>query len=327
MRTFIIRRFLSLVPLLLAVTFITQALLVASPGNYVSILTTDPRLTPELRQLLIHKYHLESNNVFVRYWYWLWQALHGNFGHSFLYSTSVWSLVWQRLLNTLALSVGALVIAWGLSIPLGVIAAVKRGTWLDRVIGFFSFLGLSMPVVFFSLMLVLLASATRWFPTGGLHNEALWDTFSISQKVGDAVWHLILPATVLGVVSMGQYVRQMRSEMIETLGKDYIRTAVAKGLRKRTIVFRHALGNAINPLVSLFGFSLAYLLAGAVLTEKVFSWPGMGRLTIDALSNKDEPLVMATVVLVTIMLALGSLASDVLLAIIDPRIRLEGRNV
>jgi len=327
MRTFIIRRVLSLIPLLLAVTFITQALLVASPGNYVNILTTDPRLTPEFRQLLVHKYHLESSNVFVRYWYWLWQALHGNFGHSFLYSTSVWSLVWQRLLNTLMLSVAALAIAWGLSIPLGVLAAVKHGTWLDRVIGFLSFLGLSMPVVFFSLSLVLLASATQWFPTGGIHNEVFWDTFSVPQKLGDTLWHLILPATVLGVVSMGQYVQQMRSEMIETLGKDYIRTAVAKGLRKRTIIFRHAVGNAINPLVSLFGFSLAYLLAGAVLTETVFSWPGMGRLTIDALSNKDEPLVMATVVLVTIMLALGSLASDVLLAIVDPRIRLEGRNV
>jgi peptide/nickel transport system permease protein len=327
MKTFIVRRLLSLVPLLLAVSFITQCLLMAAPGNYVDVLSADPRVTRELRELLIHQYHLESNNIFVRYWSWLGQALHGNFGLSFLYSTPVWTLVWQRLLNTLILSIAALVIAWGLSIPLGVIAAVKRGTWVDRIIGFFSFLGLSMPVVFFSLMLVLLAAATRWFPTGGIHDEALWDTFSIPQKVGDTLWHVILPATVLGVVSMGQYVRQMRSEMIETLGKDYIRTAVAKGLRKRTIIFRHALGNAINPLVSLFGFSLAYLLAGAVLTETVFSWPGMGRLTIDALTNKDEPLVMATVVLVTIMLALGSLASDILLAVIDPRIRLEGRNV
>src|SRR5215467_7964336 len=327
MKTFITRRLLSLIPLLLAVSFITQALLIASPGNYVDVLSSDPRVTRELRQLLIHQYHLESNNIFVRYWYWLWQALHGNFGLSFLYSTPVWTLVWQRLINTLVLSVAALVISWGLAIPLGVISAVKRGRWLDRVIGFFSYLGLSMPVVFFSLILVMVAAATRWFPTGGMHNEAMWDTFSIPEKVGDTVWHVILPAMVLAIVSMGQYVRQLRSEMIETMGKDYIRTAVAKGLPQRRVILRHALGNAINPLVSLFGFSLAYLLAGAVLTETVFSWPGMGRLTIDALSNKDEPLVMATVVLVTIMLALGSLASDVLLAIVDPRIRLEGRNV
>jgi len=325
MKTFITRRLLSLIPLLLAVSFITQALLVASPGNYVDVLSADPRVTRELRELLIRQYHLESNNIFERYWYWLWQALHGNFGLSFLYSTPVWTLVWQRLLNTLVLSVAALLISWGLAVPLGVVAAVKRGTWLDRVVGFFSFLGLSMPVVFFSLILVLLAAATQWFPTGGMRNEAMWDTYSVVQKLGDTVWHVILPATVLGVVSMGQYVRQLRGEMIETLGKDYIRTAVAKGLTWRRIVFRHALGNAINPLVSLFGFSLAYLLAGAVLTETVFAWPGMGRLTFDALINKDEPLVMASVVLVTVMLAFGSLASDVILAIIDPRIRLEGR--
>jgi len=325
MKTFITRRLLSLIPLVLAVSFITQGLLVASPGNYVGVISADPRVTRELRELLIRQYHLESNNIFVRYWYWLWQALHGNFGLSFLYSTPVWGLVWQRLFNTLVLSVAALVISWGLAIPLGVTAAVKRGTWLDRVIGFFSFFGLSMPVVFFSLLLVLLAAATQWFPIGGMRNEAMWDNYSFPQKVGDTLWHVILPATVLGVVSMGQYVRQLRSEMIDTLGKDYIRTAVAKGLSKRRIIFRHALGNAINPLVSLFGFSLAYLLAGAVLTETVFAWPGMGRLTYDALVNKDEPLVMASVVLVTAMLAIGSLASDVLLAVIDPRIRLEGR--
>ena len=325
MKTFITRRLLSLIPLLLAVSFITQALLIASPGNYVDVLSADPRVTRELRQLLIHQYHLESNNIFVRYWYWLWQALHGNFGLSFLYSTPVWTLVWQRLLNTLVLSVAALVISWGLAIPLGVISAVKRGRWLDRVIGFFSYLGLSMPVVFFSLILVMVAAATRWFPTGGMHNEAMWDTFSIPEKVGDTVWHVILPAMVLAIVSMGQYVRQLRSEMIETMGKDYIRTAVAKGLPQRRVILRHALGNAINPLVSLFGFSLAYLLAGAVLTETVFAWPGMGRLTFDALINRDEPLVMASVLLVTVMLAFGSMASDILLAIIDPRIRLEGR--
>src|SRR5215472_12613876 len=145
MKTFITRRLLSLIPLLLAVSFITQALLIASPGNYVDVLSADPRVTRELRQLLIHQYHLESNNVFVRYWYWLWQALHGNFGQSFLYSTSVWSLVWQRLFNTLLLSVAALIIGWGLAIPLGAIAGVKRGTWVDRAIGAVSYVGLSMP--------------------------------------------------------------------------------------------------------------------------------------------------------------------------------------
>lgn len=319
MKTFVARRLLALIPLLIAVTFITQALLVAAPGDYV---TSIEQIRPELAEVLRHQFHLDSHNVFTRYWYWLWQALHGNFGFSFKYMTPVWGLVWQRLFNTLILSLASLIVSWGAAIPLGTLAAVKRGTWFDRSAGFVSFLGLSMPVVFFSLLGVMFAAKTGWFPIGGMHSEVYWDGFSAIQKIGDVVWHVTLPAIVLGTIGMGQYMRQMRGEMIETLGQDYIRTAIAMGLSRRRVVLRHALGNAINPLVSLFGFSLAYLLAGAVLTETVFAWPGMGLLTFEALRDRDEPLVMASVVLLTAMLVLGSLVSDLLLAAIDPRIRL-----
>ena len=326
MRTFIIRRLLALIPLLLVVTFITQALLLASPGNYLTVISESRQVSPELLRLLEHQYHLESNNIFTRYWYWLWQAFHGNFGFSFKYMAPVWGLVWQRLFNTLVLSVAALLVSWGVAIPLGTLAAVKRGTWIDRSTGFVSFLGLSMPVVFFALLMVMLAAKTGWFPISGMRSEVYWDDMSAIQRIGDVIWHVTLPAMVLGIVGMGQYMRQMRGEMIDTLGQDYIRTAVAKGLSRRRVIMRHALGNAINPLVSLFGFSLAYLLAGAVLTETVFAWPGMGRLTFEALRDKDEPLVLASVVLLTVMLVLGSLVSDLLLAVIDPRIRLDARS-
>jgi peptide/nickel transport system permease protein len=143
------------------------------------------------------------------------------------------------------------------------------------------------------------------------------------EKVLDTLHHLVLPTIVLGTIGLAQYMRQMRSEMIETLSQDYIRTARAKGLKWRRVIFRHALGNAINPLVTIFGFSLAYLLTGALLTEYVFGWPGLGMLVYDALINKDEPLVMAVVTMLVLMLVAGSLVADVLLAIIDPRIRLE----
>lgn len=295
-----------------------------SPGSYLSTLSNNPQVSEELLSLLRKQYHLESDDVFVRYWYWLSEAFQGNFGYSFKYGTPVWGLIWERLLNTLILAVAALAISWGLAIPLGMLAAVKRNTWVDRVIGFVSFAGLSMPSVFFSLLMLLFAAKTGWFPLGGIHNQTYWEYFSPAQKVTNILWHLALPAFVLGTIGMAQYMRQMRSEMIETLSADYIRTARAKGLSQTRVLFRHALGNAINPLVTLFGFSLAYLLAGAILTETVFSWPGMGRLTVEALISKDEPLVMASVVLLTIMLALGSLIGDVLLAFIDPRIRLEG---
>ena len=143
------------------------------------------------------------------------------------------------------------------------------------------------------------------------------------ERFVDTVWHLVLPMIVLGTIGMAQYVRQMRSEMIETLSQDYIRTARAKGLSRWRVLTRHALGNAINPLITIFGFSLATLLAGALLTEYVFGWPGLGALIFDALSSKDEPIVMASVVMLVLMLVAGNLIADILLAIVDPRIRLE----
>ena len=323
MKTFLIRRLLALIPLIIAVTFITQALLVASPGSYLSALMESPQVSKELIQQLKQEYHLESENVFVRYWYWLSEALQGNFGYSFKYQLPVWGLIWERLFNTLLLAVTALLISWGLAIPLGMLAAVKRNTWVDKIIGFISFFGLSIPSVFFSLLMVLFAAKTGWFPIDGMHDQRYWDDFTLLQKIRDVLWHLALPAFVLGTIGMAQYMRQMRSEMVETLSQDYIRTAKAKGLSSSRILFRHALGNAVNPIITLFGFSFAYLLAGSVLTETVFSWPGMGRLTVEALFAKDEPLVMASVVMLTVMLVLGSLLSDLLLAFIDPRIRLE----
>ena len=210
-----------------------------------------------------------------------------------------------------------------LAVLFGVLAGVYRNRWIDKLCSFISFFGLSIPSVFFSLLLILFAAKTGWFPAGGIHDQVNWDYMSGWQRFTDTLWHLVLPTIVLGTLGMAQYMRQMRSEMIETLSQDYIRTARAKGLSQRRIIFRHALGNAINPLVTLFGLSLAYLLAGALLTEYVFTWPGLGTLVYEALRDKDEPLVMAAVTMLVVMLVIGNLIADLLLAIIDPRIRVE----
>ena len=323
MKTFLIRRILAAIPLIIVVTFITKALLVASPGNYLDTIRLSPTISPDYVAQMERLYHLDSNNVFIRYWYWFWPAVQGDFGFSFSKSSPVWSLIGERVFNTLLLTGSALVFSWVFAIPLGMIAAVHRNRWADRLIGFISFFGLSIPSVFFSLLMILFAAKTGLFPAGGIHNQVMWDVMTPWQKFADTVWHLVLPMIVLGTIGLAQYVRQMRSEMIETLSQDYIRTARAKGLSQWRVLTRHAMGNAINPLVTLFGFSLSTLLAGALLTEYVFSWPGLGMLIFDALSNKDEPLVMAAVVMLVLMLVIGSLIADVLLAIIDPRIRLE----
>ncbi|MFY9607916.1 MAG: ABC transporter permease [Blastocatellia bacterium] len=318
-----IRRLLAVIPLLVVVTFVTKALLVISPGNYLDNLRLNPAISREYLASMERLYHLDSNNVFERYWYWLWPALRGDFGYSFTKTMPVWTLIGQRVLNTLLLTGSAMVFSWTIAIPLGTLAAVYRNRWPDKLVGVLSFFGLSIPSVFFSLLMVLFAARTGWFPVGGIHNQPLWSSMTAWERFTDGLWHLVLPTIVLGTIGMAQYVRQMRSEMIETLSQDYIRTARAKGLSEWRVVYGHALGNAINPLVTLFGFALATLLSGALLTEFVFGWPGLGTLIFEALSNKDEPVVMASVVMLALMLVIGSLIADLLLAIIDPRIRVE----
>jgi len=323
MKTFLIRRLLAAIPLIIVVTFITKAMLVASPGNFLDALRLNPSITRDYVTQLERKYHLDSNNVFERYWYWFWPAIQGDFGYSFTKSAPVSSLIGERVPNTLLLTGSALVFSWIFAIPLGVLAAVYRNRWTDKIIGFVSFFGLSIPSVFFSLLMILFAAKTGLFPAGGIHDQVMWEVMTPWQKFVDTLWHLVLPMIVLGTIGLAQYVRQMRSEMIETLSQDYIRTARAKGLSQWRVLTRHALGNAINPLITIFGFSLASLLAGALLTESVFGWPGLGVLTFDALVDKDEPLVMASVVMLVLMLVIGNLIADVLLALIDPRIRLD----
>lgn len=323
MKTFLIRRLLAAIPLIIVVTFITKAMLVASPGNFLDALRLNPSITRDYVAELERKYHLDSNNVFERYWYWFWPAVQGDFGYSFTKSAPVSSLIGERVLNTLLLTGSALVFSWCFAIPLGVLAAMYRNRWADKIIGFVSFFGLSIPSVFFSLLMILFAAKSGLFPAGGIHNQVMWEVMTPWQKFVDTLWHLVLPMIVLGTIGLAQYVRQMRSEMIETLSQDYIRTARAKGLSQWRVLTRHALGNAINPLITIFGFSLASLLAGALLTESVFGWPGLGVLTFDALIDKDEPLVMASVVMLVLMLVIGNLIADLLLALIDPRIRLD----
>ncbi len=322
MWTFLLRRLIAVPPLLLAVSFLTHCLLYAAPGDYFTRLAEDPSVTAEYMAQLRAQHGLDGGLLW-RYWKWLLNALTFDFGHSFRFDTPVFSLIGERLGNTLLLTGTSMIAAWGLSLPLGVIAGVYKGTIVDRVAGFVSFLGLSIPKVFFALLMVMFAAVTGWFPTGGMRDQIYWDDFTGWEKFVDVCHHLVLPVFVIATTEMASHMRQMRAEMVETLGKDFVRTARSKGLAGWQIVVKHAFGNAVNPLVTLFGYSLAALLTGSFLVEVVFSWPGMARLTVDAVFAQDEPLVMASVVMATCMLVVGNMVADVMLASIDPRIRLE----
>ncbi len=270
----------------------------------------------------------DDGNVYVKvgilegFARWIGNVVQGDFGRSFKYARPVFPMIREKLWNTLSLSLAALFLAWGVAIPLGVLAAVKPNSLWDHSSGFIAFFGLSIPSVFFALLMVLFASYTGWFPVGDMVDTVDYDKMSLIDKVWDRIHHLILPTIVIGTGAMAGYMRQARGNMIEALGQDYVRTARAKGLPQKSVLFKHALRNAINPLVTLFGYSLAALLSGSFLVEVVMNWPGMARLVVDAIFSKDEPMVMASVMVSSLLLVFGNLTADLLLAVVDPRVRL-----
>jgi len=316
----LLRRAAAVGPLLLVVSFLTFLLLEASGGDYVSRLADNPTVSDETLARMRAIYGLDRP-VLERYGRWVWGAVRGDLGWSLDLQRPVGGLLAERLGNTLLLAVSSLLLAWGLAIPLGVLSAVKQGTWLDKASGLLAYVGLSVPRVFLALLAILFAWHTGWFPTGGLRDEAGWDEMTLWGRLVDVAWHLCLPALVLALTNMASTMRQMRGYTLETLAQDYVRTARAKGLPERTVLFKHTVRNAINPLVTLFGYSLANLVTGAFLVEVVMSWPGMARLTLNALLSKDANLVMASVMLASVMLVIGNLLADLLLAAVDPRIR------
>jgi peptide/nickel transport system permease protein len=255
------------------------------------------------------------------YFRWLARVITGDLGKSYSKNQPVLELIGERVWNTLILSLASLGFAWVVAIPLGVLAAMRPNSVIDHLCGLVAYFGLSIPAVFLAMLAILFAAYTGWFPVGNMRDLSLVDA-GLWERTVDVSWHLVLPTMVIGITSLAGYMRQMRGEMVETLSKDYVRTARAKGLGPRAVLFKHALRNAINPLVTLFGFSISALLSGSFLVEVVMNWPGMARLVVDAIFAKDEPLVMASVLVATLLLMAGNLIADLLLGLVDPRIRL-----
>ncbi len=321
MGTFLSRRLLALPLLLLVVSFLTFLLMYVSPGDYYSKFAEDPTVSKDTVARLRAEAGLDRG-LLGGYAVWVGHAVQGSLGDSLELRRPVLGLVAERLGNTLLLSLAALALAWGSAIPLGVIAAVRRGRWPDRFSGLVAYFGLSIPSVFFAMLMILFAAWSGGFPVGDMRSVIEWSSMSFGGKLLDLAHHLILPAIVLGTISMAGYTRQMRASMLECLSQDYVRTARAKGLSGTAVVGRHALRPAINPLITLFGFSLAHLLNGSFLVEIVMNWPGMARLVVNALFQEDQPVVMASVLMATLLLVVGNMVADVLLAVADPRIRL-----
>ena len=226
----------------------------------------------------------------------------------------------ERIPNTLLLTIIVIFMTWITGIPLGILSAIKKETAFDRMLTVLSSVGMAIPSFFFAILLLMFAVKTGWFPVDGLTSYN-FNEMTFCAKCIDISKHLVLPVIVLFTISLSSLQRQMRANMLEVLDSDYVKFARAKGLSEFKVIFKHALRNAINPMITLLGFEFAGLLSGAALTEYVFQYPGLGRLILEAVMKSDINLVMASLMMGTIMLILGNLLADILLMITDPRIR------
>jgi peptide/nickel transport system permease protein len=316
----VLKRLLHIVPVLLGVSFLTFLVIHLAPGDYLTQMSMNPQVDPQSIAEMRARFGLDRPWG-VQYLLWLKNIfLHLDFGISFSRHQPVFAVLAPALGNTFLLAAAAAVITWAVALPLGIVAAVKSGTWVDRTASFLAFVGISIPEVFLALLVILFAARSGWFPIGGMVSLD-HETLSWPLRVWDRLHHLILPAAVLATVPLAGRMRQMRGNLLEVLQADYVTAARAKGLGERDVVLRHAVRNAVNPLITLFGYTLGALLSGAFLVEVVMSWPGLGRITVDALLARDLYLVMGSVLLASTVLVLGNLVADILLALADPRIR------
>jgi peptide/nickel transport system permease protein len=307
-------------PLLVGVSLLTFLVVNLAPGDPLSGLAENPLISPETLAAIRERLGL-GQPLHIRYVRWLAGIVQGDFGYSIEYHVPIAELLYPRLVNTLWLSLAASVIAWVVGILLGILAGTRHGTWVDRIYSAFALLALSTPRVLLALVALLVAATTGWFPLGGMHSLT-HEEMSATGQMLDTLSHMVLPALVLSLYPLAVISSQMRGNLAETLLADFVRTAQAKGLKRRVIIGVHAFRNAVTPLIALVGYSIGSLLSGSALVETVMAWPGIGRLTVEAVFARDVYVIMATVMIGSVMLIVGNLIADLLLAANDPRIRI-----
>lgn len=315
-----------MIPLLIGISFLSFSIMYMAPGDFLGELRLNPQISAETIAMMRAQYGLDEPFL-VQYWLWFKQAFpvpgnwSVNLGRSFQYNMPVTALIGQYALNTLLLGLASSVLAWLIAIPVGIYAARNQYSFGDKALTTFTFMGISIPNFFLALVLLYLVVRFELpFPIGGA-TSLNYEEMTLWQKFVDRAHHLIIPTFVLMTSSTAGLMRYMRSNLLETLGQDYVRTARAKGLSERVVVYKHALRNAINPLITFLGYEIASLLGGATLTEIVTSYPGLGRLLYQGIQFNDYHLVLGGLMMGSFMLIVGNLIADLLLAWSDPRIR------
>jgi len=309
---YFLRRLLATIPVMGVVALFVFSLLYISPGDPAAVIAGDIATAEDIARIRA-KLGLDEP-YFVRFGTWLWALAHGDLGVSIFTNLPVAQLIGQRLEPTVALTLCTLVVTVLVAVPVGVIAAWRAGTWIDRTVMGFAVLGFSLPVFVFAYLLIMLFSIQlEWLPVQGY--------VSITEGFWPFLRHMILPSVALGTVYMALIARITRASMLEVLSQDYIRTAQAKGLASHDVLIGHALKNAAVPIVTVIGIGIALLISGVVVTETVFAIPGIGRLTVDAILRRDYPIIQAVTLLFSAAYVLVNLAVDMSYTLLDPRIR------
>lgn len=318
---YILKRILQTIPLLIIVSLISFFIIRLSPVDPLAELKLNPSISKETLQKETQRLGLDKP-IYVQYWRWAKAFVQGDLGVTSS-GEKVSAKLAERIPNTLLLTALVILLTWLVGVPLGIAAALRWRTPFDRMLTVLTSIGMAIPSFFFAILLLIFAVKTGWFPAGGLTSYN-FDEMSLLGKIWDITHHLVLPTTVLFTISLAGLQRQMRANLLDVLESDYVKFARAKGLSEFKVVYKHALRNAINPMITLLGFEFASLLSGAALTEYVFQYPGLGRLILEAVLKSDINLVMASLMMGAIMLILGNLIADILLIITDPRIRVKG---
>lgn len=348
MLKYIAKRLLTMIALLFGISLISFLIMQLAPGTYLDTMAMNPQISPLYIAHMKEKFGL-TLPWYEQYFRWLWGILphpeHGNrwlfgilpdflhahwhhwqaldFGISFARQIPVFVMLKPAMLNTFILASVSVAISWMIALPLGVISAARQNQWLDKAAVFFAYVGFAVPDFFLAILVLYFAARVpHLFPIGGMTSPD-YEFLTLPAKLADLLRHLFLPAFVLAVGNVAYLLRQMRAGMLDTLRADYITTARAKGVPEKGVIFRHAFRNALNPMITLFGFECGFLLSGALAVEIVMSWPGLGRVIYEAIIQKDLYVVMGDLMLSSFLLIAGNLLADILLAWSDPRIRYE----
>lgn len=315
MSLYLARRLVHAILVLFVVSVLTFALVNLAPGG-PAIMTT---METTLEQREAHRIRLGLDKpIHVRFGKWLLATFQGDFGRSFNDGRPVLDVLGERLPPTLLLGGATLLVSLAAGVPIGVFSATHRYTPYDHTVTLFSFFGVSVPAFWLAIMLILLFSVElRWLPSSGIA------TIGMPFSIMDRVWHMLMPVAVLATVTLPQLVRFTRSALLEVLSQDYVRTARAKGMREPRVLFRHALRNALIPVATVLGLLIPRLLGGAVITETIFGWPGMGQLAVTSAIGRDYPLIMGVTVIVAAVVIAVNLVVDLAYGWLDPRIRYE----